>query len=114
DNTAMYYNANGQPDPVNGKHLLYTNLLDQRAEMGESWFQEKLDAQRWMLFRNFYFETSRKIKKEIPAYASCGGSLEALEQMDRLPTTEEGMQEWMAEENILEPVDSVQVEAVLY
>src|SRR5690606_7491428 len=98
--------------PVNGKHLLYANLLEDRAEMGETLFWEKMDSQRWLLFRSFYFEASRKTKLQIPAFYGCVASKDELERMDSLPATEAGMENWIAALELAAPVDSIQVDAV--
>jgi YD repeat-containing protein len=114
NNRALYFNAAGQPDPVNGVHVLYANVASQRAEMGETWYQQKMDEQRWVLFKNFYFEASRKIKLQIPAFRDCEASKEVLESIKELPTTEAGMQSWTVSNDIIAPVDSIQVDAVRY
>src|SRR5690606_25102534 len=77
-------------------------------------FQEKLDGQRWLLFRNFYFEASRKAKLQITSLSGCVASKDELERMDSLPTTEAGMESWITEIELADPVDSIQVDAVLY
>jgi len=85
NNTSYYIDANGNPDPVNGKHVLYMDLMSQRSQLGESAYQTQVDAQRWQLFRSFYDEAKRKIK--LTAYQNCAPAVQALQATDNLPTT---------------------------
>lgn len=109
-NTDFYVAANGQAN-VNGKHLLYMDLMNRRAALGETAYQEELDALRWNLFRGFYMEAKRKTKLEdIGAYNGCDSARAVLEYVDNLPTTEADVIAWGEEQGYTGPISNEELE----
>ena len=84
-NMNYYIDTNGNPDPSNGKHILYLDLMNKRSQLGEQAYQAQVGAQRWQMYRSFYDEAKRQIK--LIAYQSCDSALKPLKATDNLPTT---------------------------
>ena|GEM_PF-1480826 len=90
DDPDMYINESGQTGP--SKHILYIDLMDKRASLGEEAYLAQLDKQRWTLYRSFYQEAKRLTKLSIPAYEACPAArapLELVDELNGLQTDEE-------------------------
>jgi RHS repeat-associated protein len=112
DNTEYYINAQGDHD-VNGKHILYLDVMGRRSQMTEAKYQAELGRQRWALYRSFYSEAKRKLKLTIPEYANCAAAKEELERIDELPETEDEIIEWGEQNQATVPVTQEDLETTL-
>ena len=110
-NTAYYINEDGAADPTNGYHLLYYDLMEQHAEGQTSTeaYNEKLDQQRWHLFRNFYNTEKRQLMLATTDYVACPAAQEEAGQVDDLPTKEEDIRQWGENEGLYDPVSDIEL-----
>jgi RHS repeat-associated protein len=82
DNKAFWVDINGVPDDVNGRHILYLDLMSRRGQLGEAAYEQQLSQQRWTMYRSFYMEAKRKIK--LTLYQGCSSAMEELQASDEL------------------------------
>lgn len=112
-NTSYYINKSGNPDTLNGWHILYFDFMERRDQLDEETYQKELDFQRWSLYKSFYFEAKRKTKLEIPEYQNCTAAKEDLEQVDGIPQTPEGLEVWGEANGINAPVSREELEMII-
>jgi RHS repeat-associated protein len=112
-NTAYYINDNGAPD-VNGRHVLYMELMGRKNSMSATAYNAELNSTRWNLFKGFYLEAKRKTKLEIPAYNTCAPAKRELERVGNLPTTEKGVTDLGNSSGITGPVGDSQLRMSFY
>ncbi|MGB5976767.1 MAG: RHS repeat-associated core domain-containing protein, partial [Cyclobacteriaceae bacterium] len=113
-NTSYYIDANGNPDPANGYHILYYDLMERGSNsLDQETYEEELSKNRWSLYKSFYFESKRKTKLEIPGYANCPAAKEELEQVDNIPQTPQGLEVWGENNNATGPVSNEELEMTL-
>ncbi|MBL3655119.1 RHS repeat domain-containing protein [Fulvivirga sediminis] len=110
NNTNYYVDERGNPDPSNGYHILYFDLMDRRDELDDETYQQLINQQRWSLYKSFYFEAKRKTKLEIPEFQNCLAAKEELEQIEEIPETPEGLEQWGEENGIGAPVSAAELE----
>lgn len=89
-NTAYYINNNGAPD-VNGKHILYAELMGRRNSMSPIAYAVELDKQRWSLYKNYYLEAKRMTKLQIAAYNTCVPAKRDLDRLTNPPSSEQAI-----------------------
>lgn len=112
-NTDYYINESGQQN-VNGKHILYMDLMGRRAAMGEEAYQAELNQTRWDLYRGFYLEAKRLTKlKDVTAYNTCATAKADLEVVSNLPQKEEDIVEWGEDQLGNGPVSTAELEMML-
>jgi len=109
-----FYYIDDQGNPTNstsiGYHVLYYELMKQNPPD----YVAQLDNQRWSLFRGFYLEAKRKTKLNMPAYSTdCARAKEELERTDKLPLTEDGVNNW-ADGIKLKAVTDEQINMIYY
>ncbi|MBT0813062.1 hypothetical protein KIH41_17370 [Litoribacter ruber] len=109
NNTGMFVDENGNSNP-NGTHILYIHIYDQQAAMGTEEFAQLISETRWTYFRNFYLEGKRKAILDLPALGSCPAYLAQYREIEDLPQTEEGIEEFARNNGYYDPVDNIQVE----
>jgi RHS repeat-associated protein len=108
--TDYYINENGEADPVTGKHFLYMDLMSHKATMPVEEYNQKLDEQRWTMFRNIYLKAKRDLKLTLTEVQNCASYKQELELMANLPTTESGIIEWGGNNYTTGPVSEHQLE----
>ncbi|MEJ1241753.1 RHS repeat-associated core domain-containing protein [Chryseolinea sp. T2] len=115
DNGVFYVNGNGEHDAVNGKHILYLDLMSRRSELGETAYKPELDRQRWTMYRSMYEEAKRQIKLSIPEYQACPSAMEALDPYSDLASYEvEDIKKWAKANGLKESVSDAELEMSLY
>lgn len=112
-NTAYYIDARGNAS-VNGKHILYLDLMGRKSRLTPSAYQAELSQQRWTLYKSFYREAKRKTKLSIGEYQTCAAAKQELEQPDALPLTEAGITAYGDQQGATGPVSNAELEMSLY
>ena len=110
-NTAYFINEDGAADPTNGYHLLYYDLMEQHAEgqISTEAYNEKLDQQRWNLYRNFYNTEKRQLALATSDYVACPAAQEEAGQVDNLPITEDDIRQWGQDEGLYDPPSDIEL-----
>ncbi|UII21528.1 RHS repeat domain-containing protein [Fulvivirga ligni] len=113
NNTSYYVDERGNPDASGGYHILYFDLMQRESELDAETYQQLLNQQRWSLYKSFYFEAKRKTKLTIPAYQNCAAAKEELEQVDNIPQTPDGLEEWGEDNGVNAPVSAAELEMTI-
>jgi RHS repeat-associated protein len=108
-NTAYFVNENGAHD-VNGKHLLYLDLLSRKDQLGQEAFQQQLGEHRWSMYKGYYMEAKRKLKLSI---YDCASAEEELGINDDLPLTPETITSWGEEHGVGDSVSVAEIKSSL-
>ncbi|TRX59117.1 hypothetical protein FNH22_11375 [Fulvivirga sp. M361] len=112
-NTSYYIDQRGNPDPVDGRHILYLDLMDRRDQLDQTTYDNEINGQRWALYKSFYFEAKRKTKLGIPDFSNCLAAREELEQVDGIPQTQQGLETWGEANGATGPVDNEVLEMTI-
>lgn len=113
-NAEFYVDSNGDHD-VNGKHILYLDLMSRRTELGETAYQAELDKQRWIMYRSMYEEAKRQIKLSIAAYSGCASAMEDLQPFRELVSyDDQDIKDWAVANGLKESVSAAELEMSLY
>lgn len=114
DNLDYYIDGNGVLN-TRGGHFLYFNLMANRPQHGlddlngsdyagnMAKYKAQLDQVHWTMYRNYYLQAKRKVKALIPAYSSCTSALVELTQVDNLPTTTTGIEQFAMNNGYISP-----------
>ncbi len=112
-NTAYYIDSRGNAN-INGRHILYQDLMSRKSRMTPSTYQTELSQQRWTLYKSFYREAKRKTKLTLAEYQNCAAAKKDLEQPDTLPLTEAGIIAYGDQQGATGPVGDAELEMSLY
>ena len=114
ENTSFYVNTDGAHD-VNGKHILYLDLMSRRSELGETVYAVELDKQRWVMYRSMYEEAKRQVKLSIIEYQACPSAMEELQPYSDLASyEEEDVKQWGNANGLKDSVSVAELEMSLY
>jgi len=113
-NTNFYIDASGNPDPANGKHILYQDALGRKAQLGDEAYNAEVSRARWAIYRSFYLEAKRRVKiEQVADYNTCPAALEQLTAQDTLPKNQDEMDDAIKNNPVPGPASQEDLEMTL-
>ncbi|HTJ48126.1 MAG TPA: hypothetical protein VL443_01635 [Cyclobacteriaceae bacterium] len=113
-NTNYYINDNGVHDAVDGKHILYLDIMSRRTELADTSYQKELDKQHWLMYQSFYLNAKRKAKMSIPAYQNCSSAMDDLNTPDVLPTHPDSIAAFANAHGVTDSVSTEDIQHQMY
>jgi RHS repeat-associated protein len=113
-NTDYYINDNGVHDAVDGKHILYMDIMSKRTELADTSYQKELDKQHWLMYQSFYLNAKRKAKMSIPAYQNCSSAMDDLNTPDALPTHPDSIAAFAIAHGVTDSVSTEDIQHQMY
>ncbi|WP_339869279.1 RHS repeat-associated core domain-containing protein [uncultured Algoriphagus sp.] len=110
ENVSMRVNASGVKD-VNGKHILYYNLLSKGLNSQE--LQSALDSAKWQVYYSLYNQASNELKLTIPQIYSCPAFEAQFSVGKELPKTLNELEQWVNQTEIMAPVSEQELDQAL-